>query len=257
MMNDSRSTDRLIWRRVAPERAQRRELPRPLGDGDRERVGDHERADEERDDPEREQELLQEAGECVRVARVGLGLAVPLRTCVCGGRIARIEESRSASLTPDFFETRIWSSLPSLLKRRWALFRSKPGEGRAADVEPAGSELDQAGDGERLRAPLRLDLDPVSDLDVLLARGRLVDDDLVRAGPRAVDERERVEPRLGRVDREAQVRGSAEADHLAVRADQVRRVGDAADRRLDLRQGLHLRAGATRRTAAGPWWRRG
>ena len=52
--------------------------------------------------------------------------AVPLRTCVCGGRTARIEESRSASLTPDFLETRIWSSFPSLLKRRWALFRSKP-----------------------------------------------------------------------------------------------------------------------------------
>ena len=56
------------------ERAQRRELARPLRDRDRERVRDHERADEERNDPEREEERLQEAGEGVRVAGVRLGL---------------------------------------------------------------------------------------------------------------------------------------------------------------------------------------
>ena len=79
--------------------------------------------------------------------------AVPLRTCVCGGRICPdLSESSSASLTPDFLATRIWSSFPSLLNRRLGGRQVEAGEGRAADVQPAGSELDQAGDGERLRA---------------------------------------------------------------------------------------------------------
>ena len=52
------------------ERAQRRELARALGDRDRERVRDHEAADEERDAAEREQEVLQEADEARRVRRV-------------------------------------------------------------------------------------------------------------------------------------------------------------------------------------------
>ena len=43
------------------DRAQGGELARPLGDRDRERVRDHERADEERDAAEREQEALEEA----------------------------------------------------------------------------------------------------------------------------------------------------------------------------------------------------
>ena len=51
---------------LAPRRAdrpQRRELARPLRDRDRQRVRDHEGADEERNPAEREQECLQEAGE--------------------------------------------------------------------------------------------------------------------------------------------------------------------------------------------------
>ena len=49
------------------DRAQRRELARALGDRDRERVRDHEAADEERDAAEREQEAAQERDERVRV----------------------------------------------------------------------------------------------------------------------------------------------------------------------------------------------
>ena len=45
------------------DRPQGRELARALRDRDRERVCDDERADEERDAPEREQELLQEGDE--------------------------------------------------------------------------------------------------------------------------------------------------------------------------------------------------
>ena len=56
------------------DRPQRRELAGPLSDRDRQRVGDHERADEEGDAAEGEQEVLQEAGEALRVARVRLRL---------------------------------------------------------------------------------------------------------------------------------------------------------------------------------------
>ena len=51
------------------ERAQRRELAHALGDRDAERVRDHEGADEERDEAEREQEVLEDRQEAVRVLR--------------------------------------------------------------------------------------------------------------------------------------------------------------------------------------------
>ena len=58
------------------ERAQRRELARPLRDRDRERVDDHESADEQRDQAEREQEVAQERDELVRLLRVLARLGV-------------------------------------------------------------------------------------------------------------------------------------------------------------------------------------
>ena len=58
------------------ERAQRRELPRALGDGDRERVEDHERAHEQRDAAEAEQEVRDELQALVDVLGVGRGLLV-------------------------------------------------------------------------------------------------------------------------------------------------------------------------------------
>ena len=58
------------WRRDAPSVRSGRELARPLRDRDRERVRDHEAADEERDAAEREQEVPQERDELVRVRRV-------------------------------------------------------------------------------------------------------------------------------------------------------------------------------------------
>ncbi len=56
------------------ERPQRRELPGPLSDRDRQRIGDHEAADEQRDPREHEQEGVEEGEE--RGGRVGclLGL---------------------------------------------------------------------------------------------------------------------------------------------------------------------------------------
>ena len=52
------------------ERAQRGELTHPLGDRDRERVGDHEAADEERDAAEAEQDVLEDAQPILRLLAV-------------------------------------------------------------------------------------------------------------------------------------------------------------------------------------------
>ena len=56
------------------ERPQRRELARALGDGDRQRVEDHERADEQRDAAEAEQHQADRLHAVVDVLRVVLGL---------------------------------------------------------------------------------------------------------------------------------------------------------------------------------------
>ena len=56
------------------DRPQRGELPRPLGDGDREGVEDDERADEECDAGEREQEVAEELRELAHVVRLLLRL---------------------------------------------------------------------------------------------------------------------------------------------------------------------------------------
>ena len=55
---DDHDAQHLAARRA--DGAQRRELARALGDRDRERVRDHERADEQRDAAEGEQEVLEE-----------------------------------------------------------------------------------------------------------------------------------------------------------------------------------------------------
>ena len=56
------------------ERPQRRELPRALGDRDRQGVEDHEAADQQRDAGEAEQHVADHRHPVVEVLRVGLGL---------------------------------------------------------------------------------------------------------------------------------------------------------------------------------------
>ena len=230
------------------ERPQRRELARPLRDRDRQRVDDHERADEERDQAEREQEVAEERDELVGVFASSRAWASPVRTSVFGGRISRICAMSFAGETPGFAATRIWSSLPSLPNSRCAVARSKPAS-VAPPIELDRAELDEAGDLELLDRALDLHADRLADLQVLLVGRRLVDDDLVRPGPGSLHERQAVELRLRRVDREPEVRRPAERDRLAV-LDELRALArDAADRVPDVRQRLHLREAATRRTA--------
>ena len=70
----STTIENRTWPPRRAERSQGRQLTRPLRDRDRERVRDHERADEERDRAEREQEVLQEVEEALGVLRVRLRL---------------------------------------------------------------------------------------------------------------------------------------------------------------------------------------
>src|SRR6185436_16611770 len=104
---------------------------------------------------------------------------------------------------------------------------------RAAEVHDAG---DPHGDGR----PACLDADRLPDLQVLLVHRRLVDHDLVRPRPVPVDELERVELGPTGIDAEAEVRGTAEGDDLAV-DDEVREAADAADRVRYVRQVADLR----------------
>ena len=110
------------------ERPQRRELARPLGDRDRQRVDDHERADEQRDHAEREQEVAQEGDELVRPLGV-LGRLCG-RRCAPGCRrrkdLLDLGDELRRARRRACRTTRIWSSLPSLSKSRCAVGRSKP-----------------------------------------------------------------------------------------------------------------------------------
>ena len=67
------STALMIWRLDAPIVRSVANLAGPLRNGDRQRVGDHERADEQRDAAEGEQESLEEAEEALRLARILVG----------------------------------------------------------------------------------------------------------------------------------------------------------------------------------------
>ena len=88
---DDADGDRLQHRRqhLTPrgaERAQGRELAHPLRNRDRERVGDHEAADEERDAAEAEQEVLDDVQAFLAFGAVDCGPAVAVWTCVVSDR---------------------------------------------------------------------------------------------------------------------------------------------------------------------------
>ena len=107
------------------ERAQGGELAEALRNGDRERVRDHEAADEESHPAEAEQEVLDEVQPLLGGARV--------RARLLGGGLdlGRLGEQRadlassSGVATPSSALTRIRSSLPALPNRLCAVGRSK------------------------------------------------------------------------------------------------------------------------------------
>ena len=185
-------------------------------------------------------EGAEERDELVGVLRVLFGLGVPgADLCVRRQDLADLGDERrrrDAGLGggPDLIE------LPRLVEQPLSRGEIEPGE-RGPSDRADRAELDDSGDHELLDGPLDLDADTAPHREVLLVGRRLVDDDLVRPRPCSLDQRETVELRLRRIDREAEVGRSAEGDRLAVLHELRVLARDAADRVLDVGQRLHLR----------------
>ena len=152
-----------------PERAQRRELARALGDRDRERVEDHERADEQRDRAEAQQEVADGVDDDV-------GLLASAAACC------------SESLTSRLAGTSGWTARDELLRRRAVLggdrdaveaaflVQQRLGGGQVPDRHRRAAErvdLAEGGDPGHLVAVLGAERghgDRVADAEVLAGR---------------------------------------------------------------------------------------
>ena len=222
------------------ERAQRRKLARALSDGDRERVGDHEAADEQGDPAEGEQEVPEDVEEPVRV--VGLLLCL---------RLAGANPRAGWKQRPDLaYELQRACSRPAGdLDRVEAVLLGEDGLRRRCredrDRRPAergdAAEPNRPGDREVLHRPARHDADALAHREFVFAGRSRVDRDLAgTAGPIAARQRERVETFPLRVVAECQRRSAAPGDHLAVVPDQLRVIGDPAGALGDSRQRAHL-----------------
>ncbi len=189
---------------------------------------------------ERKQERLEEADEAVRVLRVARRLGVPtLHLDPHGEDRANLRDElvgRDAALRTDADLV----ELPRLVEEALGGREIEARERRAADGGDR-AEPDEARDAKPLDGTLRLHAELLTDLDVLLARRRLVDHDLTGLRPAAGDEGEGVEPGLRRIDAEPEVRRASEDDRLPVLADQLRLAAHAANRGPHVRQRLHLR----------------
>ena len=165
------------------ERPDRRELARPLGDRDRERVRDHEAADEERDPAKTSRKIRKNADELVRVRGVVLGL-LRRELDLGGGRQDLLDLlDELVSETPGAAATAISSSLPCFSKIRCAVGRSNP-----ASVAPPIVETEPNLTTPEMRSrstgPSPCTADHLADREVLLVGRRLVDHDLARPRPR-------------------------------------------------------------------------
>ena len=143
--------------------------------------------DEERDPSERQQERPQERDELVRVRGVG-------RRLLAAGQDLGVRRQDLLDLAD---ELRVGDvglrrdgdlvELPDLLEEALCSRKVEAGKRRAADRE-ARAELDDARDTHSLDGPFGLHTDRLPDLEVLLGRRLLVDDDLVRPRPVALDQ---------------------------------------------------------------------
>ena len=209
------------------ERAQRRELAHPLGDRDRERVRDHEGADEERDAREGEQDVLEEGDEAARSFLSSFDLRVR-----CRGRRRRRQqrldlgdELRIADarlrLDPDHVE------LARPCRRRcWAVGQVEDREGRAADRADAG-ELGDARDARTIAGRADAWTPIVSPTSKPFAAAVALSIAIWSAPrrPGAGGQLRRVELLLGRGSTEKPSDGAPPVvDHLPVLADQLERV---------------------------------
>ena len=167
-------------------------------------------------EPEREQELLQEREERGRVAsRLVFAWAAPVRPArsAAGRRGSRIAAAESGRVR--LRRDRDLVELALLVEQALGGREVEDGERGAADRRD-GAEPDDARRSEGTDRPLRLHADRVTDGEVLLACGRLVDRDLVAVRPVALGQSQRVERRVALRDAEAEVGRAAEDDRLAV-----------------------------------------
>ncbi len=178
-LEDHRAED-LAARRA--DRPQRGELARSLRDGDRERVEDDERSDEEGDTGEDEEEVAEDRRELVHLVHLLLGLrrrAHDLRRLREHGL-----DGRDELVLRDAFARRDRDRVvPTLAVEE--LLRSRDREHREARI-PEAVEAAVLRDPDELERALRLegrDLDGVADRVALVVRGADVDDDLVRRSP--------------------------------------------------------------------------
>ena len=212
-----------------------------LRDGDRERVGDDEAADEQSDEPEAEQELLHDAGRLVDV--VDLGGSLGLRGFDLGRRREQRLDCRCELVGRDAFARRDldFVELAQLVEQLLSRGEVEDRDRGSADRRNR-CELCDTRDRERAKPVDRRDADAVSDGEVLRRRGVLVDRDLAVAdGPLAGRERQRVEPLVsGGVDAVGNRRRAATGDDLAVPAHEMGLVGDHTCSGARLRQLSHL-----------------
>ena len=162
------------------ERSQGGELAEALGERDRQRVEDHERAHAESDEPEPEQEVLDELVVGLNVLRIRVGLLLTALD-LSGGRHVG-PQSTHELLVGDALAGRDEDRvvLPALAQQSLRGADVEDGERRAAD-RVLLAVLGHARDRELARWAVGGDADLVADaVSVVLGRA-LVDDDLPRA----------------------------------------------------------------------------
>ena len=172
---------------------------------DRQRIGDHEAADEQRDSREREEEPLNETREAAHTLLVLLDLrrrVAHLRACR-EDSLQLADQLRRRDAVPglDADQIDLANAVQQPLRGRGV----KNGHRGAADRD--AGELDNPGNPEVPHRTAALHADRVADLVVLAARHVRIDRDLVRsARPRPGRQHERVEALVrGRIDAEGEL----------------------------------------------------
>ena len=229
------------------EHPQQRELARALRDGDRERVVDHERADEQRDAAEDEQRRAKEAELVLEVGGLSGGvlgagahldgLAAQLRA-----HAAAQDRRRDAIVAGDGDRAELAALAGHRLCGRQRRDRDRVAGDRRLLAEARGAD-----EREAAQALLADDLHAVAELEVLLVDGVLVEADLGGALRRTAADEAKLLERRGLQRRDE----AAVADRLAVLVADPDVAEDRAGRRRDAVDGAHALDDAARPAAAG------
>src|SRR5207245_320269 len=166
------------------ERTEQTEFAQPLGDGDRERVVDDERTDEERDEGEDEQQRVEERQVALHVVRLLRGelsprdrlVGQPLRTERAADVITNLR-LREAAIAAHVDLIPLPDAVHHFLRSRW----SERGEGGTRKTVLLAAEFEDAGDRELARLDREEgDLGAVAHLELPVHERPLVEGHLVR-----------------------------------------------------------------------------